>query len=252
MKNGPKFDLKSAMMGMALAAGFGYGAAQVSSLVPYVFSAGTPIKAAEMNANFSALATGVQDAKANGLPAQTGKAGSYLKTDGTSATWSSAPGTTIQVRADKVGGTGEALPLATTTSPQLITFNNQISGPPADTGNTWDGSTFKVGANGAGLYFVQAQIHGPDAATPSQTVPYSLLIEVNGTAYGSTGNMYGVYPSLSVYTPAGTKARGMINYMIYLKANDSIKIKGIGANSSNASPNISADAGSNLLIARLN
>ncbi|WP_191300783.1 hypothetical protein [Deinococcus indicus] len=248
-----KIHLKSALLGVGLTAGVGFAATQVSSLVPHVFSAGTPIKASEINANFAALAQGVQDAKANGLPTQSGQAGAYLKTDGTNASWAAAPGTTVQVRANKVGGTGEALSVSQPNSvPALISFPNQLTGPAAGTGNTWDGSTFTVGASGAGLYYVQAHLLTIDNATPSNTVGVQLIIELNGASYGSASNMYGVYPTVNgPNMPSGVKGRGMINYMIYLNAGDSLKIKGLSANSSQTTQ-LAATAGSNLLIARLN
>lgn len=50
-----KIHLKSILLGVGLTAGVGFAATQVSSLVPHVFSAGTPIKASEINANFAAV-----------------------------------------------------------------------------------------------------------------------------------------------------------------------------------------------------
>ncbi|MFW8627932.1 hypothetical protein [Deinococcus sp. ME38] len=249
-----KFHLQSVLLGVGLTAGVGFAATQVPSLVPHVFSAGTPIKASEINANFAAMAQGVQDAKANGLPTQSGKAGAYLKTDGTNASWAAAPGTTVQVRANKVGGTGEALSTSVPTSvPALISFPNQLTGPAAGTGNTWDGSTFTVGASGAGLYYVQAHLLTVDNPTnANNTVGVQLMIELNGASYGSASNMYGVYPIPSgSNTPSGLKGRGMINYMLYLNAGDSLKIKGLSANSGQTTQ-LAATAGSNVLIARLN
>lgn len=248
-----KLHLKSVLLGVGLTAGVGFAATQVSSLVPYVFSAGTPIKASEINANFAAVAQGVQDAKANGLPIQSGQAGAYLRTDGTNASWAAAPGTTVQVRANKVGGPGEALSTSLPNSvPALISFPNQLTGPAAGTGNTWDGSTFTVGASGAGLYYVQAHLLTVDNATPTNTVGVHLMIEVNGASYGSGSNMYGVYPMVNnANMPSGLKGRGMINYMLYLNPGDSLKIKGLSANST-VSTQLAATTASNLLIARLN
>ncbi|MFN4252461.1 hypothetical protein [Deinococcus sp.] len=249
-----KLHLKSFLLGLGLTAGVGFAATQVSSLVPHVFSAGTPIKASEINANFAAVAQGVQDAKANGLPTQSGKAGAYLKTDGTNASWAAAPGTTVQVRASKGGGSpGEVLPVSTPNSvPALISFPANFIGVPAGTGNTWDGSTFTVGASGAGLYYVQAHLLTVDHATPTTTTGVHVMIELNGASYGSGSNMYGVYPtSNNQNMPSGLKGRGMINYMLYLNAGDSLKIKGLSANSAYTTQ-LAATAGSNLLIARLN
>lgn len=248
-----KLHLKSVLLGVGLTAGVGFAATQVSSLVPHVFSAGTPIRASEINANFAAVAQGVQDAKANGLPTQSGKAGAYLKTDGTNASWTAAPGTTVQVRANKVGGAGEVLPGSTPNSvPALISFPNQLTGPAAGTGNTWDGSTFTVGASGAGLYYVQAHFLTVDNATPTNTVGVHLMIELNGASYGSSSNMYGAYPNVNNQNmPSGLKGRGMINYMLYLNAGDSLKIKGLSANST-VTTQLAATTASNLLIARLN
>ncbi len=168
----------------------------------------------------------------------------------------SSSGASLHLLANKVGGSGETLPTASTTTPALINFNNTVSSGFASTGNTWNGSTgtFTVGSSGAGLYYIQSNVHTPDASPATNTVSVSLIIEINGASYGAqTGSIiYGVYTPLNAYTPAGTKGRGAISTMLYLNAGDTFKIKGISSNSSVAAQPISADAGSNLMVVKMN
>ena len=161
---------------------------------------------------------------------------------------SAGPG--LQLLADKTGGTGEAPPVATSTSPATIAFNNILTAP--SNGNSWTGNTFTVGAGQGGVYMVQVRLHGPDASPTTNSVSYSLIIQVNNTAYGSVGNVYGPYPTLSVYSPAGTKTRGEIVAYIKLNATDTFKILAIGANSSAAPQAVSTDAGSNIMVMKMN
>ncbi len=173
--------------------------------------------------------------------------------DGT--TWTSVNGTntgsSLQLLANKSGGTGESPATSGTTAPSTISFNNLLSSP--TNGNTWtSNNTFTVGAGQDGIYMIQVRLHGPDAATVSQTVGYSLIIQINGLTYGNVGNIYGPYPTLNIYTPAGTKARGEIVAFVKLAAGDNFKILAIGANSGTAPPTISADAGSNITVMKTN
>jgi hypothetical protein len=163
-------------------------------------------------------------------------------------TGSSAPGAS--------DGSGENRPLADTTTPGLINFNNVVVTGLGSTGNSWNASTgtFTVGSAGAGLHYIQSYVHTPDASTPSQTVPVSMLVEINGASFGSQGNIiYGPYPTLSTSVGvAGLRGWGEISTMVYLNANDTFKVKGIGANSSTASKALSTDAGSNLMVVKVN
>lgn len=164
---------------------------------------------------------------------------------------SSAGGATLQLLADKTGGTGETPPVATTVTPSVIAFNNILTAP--GNGNTWSSNnTFTVGIGQGGVYMVQVRLHGPDATPATSSVPYSLIIQVNNTTYGSTGNIYGAYPTLSSYTPAGTKCRGEIVAFVKLNAGDSFKILAISANSNTQAQTISTDAGSNIMVMKMN
>ncbi|MDO7876791.1 collagen-like protein [Hymenobacter sp. ASUV-10] len=170
--------------------------------------------------------------------------------------WSSpsagaASSVSVQLRANKVGGSGETLPAATSTTAPTITFNNVLTTP---TLGTWDGTTYTVGTSGAGLYLVQANILTPDAATPTQTVSANLVLEVNNAGYGSNaGNVYyGLYTSLNVFTPAGTKGRGEFSRAVYLNAGDSFKIRGTSSTGSLATQPISTVAASYLAVLKLN
>ncbi|GAB3989683.1 hypothetical protein GCM10028807_15120 [Spirosoma daeguense] len=160
-------------------------------------------------------------------------------------------GASLQLNANKVGGSSEILPVATTTTPPTISFNNVLTLP--SNGNTWTtNNTFTVGPNGAGVYMIQVRVHTPDASLVTNTVPVSLVIQINNTVYGNIGNIYGPYPTLSVYTPTGTKGRGEIVAFVPFSAGDSFKILALSANSSTASQPISADAGSNILVMKMN
>ncbi|WP_207895808.1 collagen-like protein [Hymenobacter gummosus] len=204
--------------------------------------------------------TGATGAKGDAGPsvALGGTAGQLLsKASGTdyATQWSTAAGgsagLSVQLRANKVGGTGESLPMALSPTALTIAFNNVLTAPAL---GTWDGSTYTVGTGGAGLYLIQAAALAPDNATPSNTVSPNLLLQVNGAAYGSTAGdyHYGIYPLIGTSPPAGTKARGELSRVVYLNAGDTFRIQGVSANSSTATPALSATAATNLLVVKLN
>lgn len=162
-------------------------------------------------------------------------------------------GASLQLMANKVGGSGEAVPTSTTSAPVTVNYNNVTSSP--TNGNTWTGNnTFTVGAGQGGVYMIQSRVHGADHPTPTNTVSYCLNIQINNTAWGTTngGIVYGTYTPINVYTPVSTKARGEIVAFVNLNAGDTIKIITHGTNSSVAPQNIIADAGSNIMIMKMN
>ncbi|WP_129021929.1 hypothetical protein [Edaphocola flava] len=200
-------------------------------------------------------ASGTATLGGNTYPTSTGTNGQMLTTNGAGAlTWTtpgSGGGAVVQLNANKVNGTGESCPVATSTTPATIAFNNIITSP--SNGNTWtSNNTFTVGSGQAGLYMIQVRVHTPDASPVTNTVGIQLTIQINNTSYGSVGNIYGPYPVQQTNTPAGTKGKGEIFTFVYLNANDNLKILGIGGNSSTAPQALSADAGSNIMIVKMN
>lgn len=60
---------------------------------------------------------------------------------------------------------------------------------------------------GAGIYMIQARIHGNDASPTNNTVSYVMNLIVNSATWGSTAGdiIYGIYTPLNVYTPLEQK-----------------------------------------------
>ncbi|MDO7849160.1 collagen-like protein [Hymenobacter sp. M29] len=191
---------------------------------------------------------------APGLPAG-GTAGQVLaKVDATdyNTQWTTlvSASSSVQLRADKVGGTGETVALLNATTPTTIAFNNVLAAP---TLGSWDGSTYTVGTGGAGAYLVQAALLTADVA--SRSLGINLLVEVNGAAYGSTaGDVYysAFINSNNQNTPTGTRIRGELCKVVFLNAGDTFKIRGV-SNSQLYQPNpITTTAASYLTVTKLN
>jgi|GEM_PF-1962188 len=208
---------------------------------------------------------------APGLPAG-GTTGQVLaKVDGTDyntqwKTLAASTGTSVQLRADKVGGTGETVAKLDATTPTTIAFNNVLAAP---TLGSWDGSTYTVGTGGAGAYLIQASLLAPNAtqfntvnnATQARSLGFNLLVEVNSAAYGSTaGNVYysPVINSNNQNTPAGTRVRGELHKVVFLDEGDTFKIRAVCNNTDTGTaitftaPPITPSAASYLTVTKLN
>ncbi|MDM4772612.1 hypothetical protein [Solimonas sp. SE-A11] len=204
-------------------------------------------------------ATGVTGETGPGVPVG-GSAGQVLaKVDGTdyntqwtTPTAGAGGGASVQLRANKLGGSGETCPTAISTTPSTIAFNNVLTSP--SNGSSWNGSVFTVGPGQGGLYMVQARVHTPDASPATNTVGLQLTISTNNTPYSpySDSNIYGPYPVQQTNTIAGTKGKGEVIGFVPLAAGDSVKLYCIGANSSTAPQPLATDGGSNLTIVKMN
>lgn len=200
----------------------------------------------------NAQATGTNDFT---LPATRGTANQVLSTDGAGATqWvtpaSGGAGGTLELIANKVGGSAETLPLAVSTTPTTIVFNNVVNAPTLGSYNNTTG-VFTVGTSGT--YLIQVKLLCNDATNPSQTVgSFLTLIKNNGT-YGSTGAdvYYGDYPVVHNVLPTGIRGQGTLMKVVQLAAGDTLKIVAVSANSGTAAQPVSTVAGSNILIVKL-
>lgn len=196
---------------------------------------------------------------ANGVGVPTGgTTGQVLaKVDGTNyntqwVTPTGGSGATLELMANKVGGSSETLPVATSTTPTTIVFNNVTVPTTFGTYNTTTG-VYTVGSSGAGIYLIQVKLLCNDANPVSNTVPPYLTLIKNNTTYGSTGAdiYYGDYPMLHSVLPTGLRAQASLMKTVQLAAGDTFKIVAVSANSSTASPPTSTVAGSFMMITKM-
>ena len=192
------------------------------------------------------------------LPTTRGTANQVLTTDGAGATQWVTPsaggsGASVQLFADKVGGSSETLPVATSTSPTTIVFNNVINSPTLGTYNNTTG-VFTVGTTGAGTYLIQVKLITNDNPTnATNTPPIFITLIKNNATYGTNGAdvLYGDYPTLQNVLPANMKGQGSLTKVVQLAAGDTFRIVAVGANSSTAAQPIATVAGSNITIMKL-
>lgn len=192
------------------------------------------------------------------LPATRGTANQVLQTDGAGTTQWVTPsaggsGASVQLFANKVGGTGETPPLATSTTPTTIVFNNIVNAPSLGTYNNTTG-VFTVGASGAGTYLIQVKLITNDNPTnPTSTVPIFVTLIKNNATYGTNGAdvLYGDYPALQTSLPTNMKGQGSLSKVVQLAAGDTFRIVAVGANSSTAAQPIATVAGSNITVVKL-
>jgi len=187
------------------------------------------------------------------LPVQSGNSGKYLTTNGTNASWASlsSGSSKLELVANKVGGTGETLPLAGSTTPTTIIFNNVVT--PATIGS-FNATTGVYTVNEAGNYLIQVKVLCNDNSTNvNNTAPPYLTLLKNSAVYGSTGAdvYYGDYPTLHTSLPTGLRAQGSLNKTIPLAVGDTFKIVAVSGNSAIASQPVSTVAGSYISIIKL-
>lgn len=125
-----------------------------------------------------------------------------------------------------------ALPTAIGT-PVTVPFRTLVTG----TSTLWDGTTFT--APSTGTYQVEVQVLTPDAATPSQTVPVALQLDVNGIVNGPR-TIVTPYPTLNVFAAVGWKGTGRLTATLPLTVGETFQIDGRSANSSVVSQPISS------------
>ncbi len=161
-------------------------------------------------------------------------------------------GASVQLVANKVGGSSENLPVAVSNSPTTIVFNNVLNSPTLGTYNTSTG-VFTVGASGAGTYLIQVKLLCNDASPASSTVPPYLTLIKNNATYGSNGGdvFYGDYPPLHNVLPTGVRGQGSLTKVVQLAAGDTFRIVAVSANSSTVAQPTSTVAGSNITVVKL-
>jgi hypothetical protein len=183
------------------------------------------------------------------LPAQTGNTGKFLTTDGTNASWGTAPGATLQLVATKSAGSQTLANANGTNTGDLVTFNNVVTTP---TSGSYSTSTNAYTASVAGLYYIQASSRCDDNASALNTLSQFLYVDINGGGLSSVANVLPIYQAGGAGNfPAQSRGRGYVGTMVYLNANDVVTIKGLSANSSIAGTALKTDGSCRFMVVKL-
>lgn len=199
------------------------------------------------------------------LPSQSGNSGRYLKTDGTSLSWASAPTPFYpNIELNVVPSFGQSFSgLMGTNSYSQVNFSTSNNSNASLTGgNSWNGNTFIVGSSGAGWYQINAQIMTATATTNAPTtIGVHTFLDKNN-ASGNTPPVYnsGTYttpypPAVSTYdlstNSSFLKNGARLNTIIYLAAGDQITLRAQSLSNNVASQPTTIDGSTSLTIVRL-
>jgi hypothetical protein len=134
-------------------------------------------------------------------------------------------------------------------SGDLVTFNNVVTAPTLGSYNTGT-NTYTVGVTG--VYIIQAVTRSNDGATASTTVGQFLFVDVNSVGIGSQNTILTDYPPANgANMPAGSRGRGFTSVTLYLTAGQTVRVLGLGANSSTAMQVLKTDGSCKFMIVKL-
>ena len=210
---------------------------------------------------------------AQGPIGNTGPAGPGVPTGGTAGqvlTKINATDYNTQWSTPSAGGTFPSIELSTTNTAQqtvasvfgqpiytaLTLSSSNNNGATLTGGNTWNGTTFTVGATGAGWYQITGNFVG--VASGSNGVinnGYQVVLDKNGAFAGSGTATAGTYP-LAFTTYGSTlnstllKNLSTLQAVVYLSAGDYLNFRA-QAYSNSAAAYTSTDGSTNLQIVRL-
>lgn len=145
----------------------------------------------------------------------------------------------------------QALVGSTSATPDTVVYDDVVT---ATSIGTYSTTTNTYTAGSAGLYLIQTRNSMVDNATAANTLGAWNYLEVAGSAYGSMTNIYPTYvtnPSSRQVTNALIKSSTQYMFMVYLNANDTVKIKATSGNTS-VFQTLNNDGGTQLMIVKLN
>ena len=157
-------------------------------------------------------------------------------------------GVKLELVATKIAAT-QTLPNAqTTNTPDVVVYDNVVTAP---TIGTYSNNTYTAGV--AGLYLIQIKFSAAQNTTPNNTTSAWGFVELNGTS-PSANNLYAPYITSGGgggNLPTGYKGVTTSTFLIFLNANDFIKIRGLNQNSS-VSNSLNNDGGCQFMVVKMN
>jgi hypothetical protein len=136
-----------------------------------------------------------------------------------------------------------------TNTGDMVNYNNVVTAPTLGSYNT-SNNTYTVGVTG--LYMIQAVTRSNDAATASQTVGQFLFVDVNGVGLSSPNTIITDYPTpFGGNMPAGARGRGFTSVTLFLTAGQSVRVLGLGANSTTQMQPLKTDGSCKFMVVKL-
>jgi hypothetical protein len=195
------------------------------------------------------------------LPATRGTSGQVLLTNGSGATTWTTPAFTAaypSIELNVVNTTQQAIAtLMQTASYTQLTFAGSNNANASLTGgNTWDGSTFRVGSTGAGWYQITMNLMGATSGTNLATaIGLHVFLDKNNALTNTPSTSGSTFPiAVSTYdlstSSAYLKNSTKLTAVVYLAANEFLNLRGQSLSNSTTAYT-SSDGSTSLTIVRL-
>ena len=137
-----------------------------------------------------------------------------------------------------------------TNTGDLVTFDNVVTSNASIGTYSTSTNTFTVAQSG--VYTIQAVTRCNDAPVAGQTVGQFLFVDVDGVGVSSPNTMITDYPQPNGGNmPANARGRGFTNIILPLTAGQTVRILGLGANSSTATQPLQLNQSCKFMIFKL-
>ena len=137
-----------------------------------------------------------------------------------------------------------------TNTGDLVTFDNVVTSNASIGTYSTSTNTFTVAQSG--VYTIQAVTRCNDAPVAGQTVGQFLFVDVDGVGVSSPNTIITDYPQPNGGNmPANARGRGFTNITLPLTAGQTVRILGLGANSSTATQPLQLNQSCKFMIFKL-
>ena len=137
-----------------------------------------------------------------------------------------------------------------TNTGDLVTFDNVVTSNASIGTYSTSTNTFTVAQSG--VYTIQAVTRCNDAPVAGQTVGQFLFVDVDGVGVSSPNTIITDYPQPNGGNmPANARGRGFTNIILPLTAGQTVRILGLGANSSTATQPLQLNQSCKFMIFKL-
>ncbi|GAB3989677.1 hypothetical protein GCM10028807_15100 [Spirosoma daeguense] len=187
------------------------------------------------------------------LPSQTGNAGKFLQTNGTTASWANVAATYPNVELQILNNATQNITAlnGTSTNNELQFSGANNSNATLTGGNTWSGTVFTVGSSGAGWYDIDVHLKGVSSTGGISTVGITGYLDKNSSMTSTSLSGTQWISSWDSNTSSNEQRNiSALRALIYLNAGDTIRLRAQSW-STTVSAYTSTDGSMNLTIVRV-